>query len=264
MVHVGFGSGVGIVCEQLKNNFECTVLGSLPKDGCAIVEFEIYVFSTQMASILEIQGAATTDTTETMPNNDSVAYPVTITLLSNVRFVQLSPVVATAGTVEHYDLYVGNSGPSMAYGVTLTSVSPFDIVDWAQPSIGSCNRAPGANRTLVCNLGNLMAEQQGPTLGVFVSVLISIPPPTAATIRASAESPSSFAYSVEASFTVTSPDVSDNDNAQSFPVDVLQVSDLLMAANCSQTQSAFTLTNTGPSDCAAYALVIRPGAGPSM
>ena len=37
------------------------------------------------------------------------------------------------------------------------------------------------------------------------------------------------------------------------------VPDLLMAANCSTVESAFSLVNQGPSDCSAYSLVIRPG-----
>ena len=63
---------------------------------------------------------------------------------------------------------------------------------------------------------------------------------------------------------VASPDLSPADNVLDYPVDVLQVSDLLMAANCSTVESAFSLVNQGPSDCSAYSLVIRPGTNPGV
>lgn len=263
MQHLGFGSGLGLLCEQLQGNFSCTVSGPLRGGSCIDISFTVYIFSTQPVSTLQLHGWVNTSTVETAPADDEAIFDVSITLFSQVQFTQLAPVVTTAGLGQHYDMYVGNRGPSKAYGVVLTSHSYFPIQSWTEPPGTSCELQRGSNKTLVCNLGDLRAEQQGIVLGVLVSVVFQVPSSTVPTIRERAESPSLAAYLVDASFVVASPDAP-GDNAQSYPIDVLRVSDLDLLVNCSLSASVFTLFNKGPSDCASYSLVIRPGVQPSQ
>lgn len=210
----------------------------------------VYVFTTEVQPFLEIVSLATTSSQPPETIAGSLKR-VTIRIRSDIQLGRFQGVLAVAGRSQFYEIVATNDGPSQAYNVSLTTVSPYPISSWTVQMGGTC--VLGAdNRTLTCSIGDLPADSQTPNRGVAVSVLYSVPRNETPTVAAEFEAPSARARIVRHFLTARSETVSPQPITRQDGIDVLQLSSLVVNANCSITQSVFTLSNNGPSDCSRF------------
>ena len=214
----------------------------------------VYVFTTERQPVLEIiSQVATSSQATSVPGALKL---VSIRIRSDIQLGRYSSVVAVAGQSQFYEIVATNDGPSQAYNVSLTTVSPFPISSWTVQLGGFCSLASD-NVTLTCSIGELPADTQTPNRGVAVSVLYSVPANQPPTIAAEFEAPSPRAHVVRHSLRAGSETVQALPILRSDGIDVVQRTSLVVTANCSITQSVFTLRNDGPSDCSRFEFNFR-------
>jgi hypothetical protein len=228
----------------------CNVTGQLLPNSCVEARVVVYVFTVETSPSLTIRAWASTSSqpAETFP---SASKTVTINIKSDIQLERFTAAVAVAGSTQFYEIVATNSGPSQAYGVVLTTVSPFPIQSWTAQAGAICGVASD-QVTLVCNIGNLPVDTTSPNRGVAVDVLYTVPRNQTPTISAESEAPSPQALPVQHTLTATSITLVVQPITMLDSVDILQRSSLVVTANCSLTSSIFHLSNEGPSDCSSF------------
>lgn len=249
----GLASGLRLQCNG-QQDFECDVTGQLLPNSCVEVLFFVYVLTTETQSSFTMSGSAETSSAVTAGSVLSNQFSVRLQILSDVQFVRPQSVIVTAGAQQRYEVTLANFGPSQCYGVNVTTVSPFPIAAVAAQGDAQCTIQPD-RVTLVCKLGNLPVEVGG-ARGLTVSLVFTAPANHPQTISSAFEAPSSDALLASASFVTSSTLVNPAARSRQYQIDVLRVSDLVLAANCSLLSSSFIIVNNGPSDCSSYSLQI--------
>ncbi len=215
----------------------------------------MYVFTTELQPLLEIVAWATT-TSQPPETLAGALKTVAIRIQSDLQLNRFSSVVAVAGRSQFYEIVVTNDGPSQAYNVTLTTTSFYPITSWTAQLGASCTLSVSA-KVLTCKIAELPADTQTSTRGMAVSVLYSVPRNETPTVQFEGDAPSANARPIVHSLTAGTSTVAAQPISRRDTIDVRQISALAVTANCSITQSGFTLTNAGPSDCSRFEFMFQ-------